>query len=328
MFVLSQNIIKVHHTGLVTVNQYPFTLVILTSDTHTVSIRIGSHYEFSINFFSKVYSHRKSFRIFRIRRYDSREVTVLNHLFGNSEYVFESPHLQCTRNQHHTCTVNRSIDNLHIFVTGDSCRINRNGFHHVQINFINVFADNLNQIRISLEFNVSSRSNGIYFVDDAFIVWSQYLCTIVPICLVTVVFLRIVRSSQNDTALATEVTDSKRHFRSRTHIVKQIYFNAIGRENICRCLCKQTAVVTAVMTDYYRNLWQVFEVLLQIVGKPLSGSTYRIDIHTIATYSHDTTQTTSTKFKVFVESFNKFGFIIVFQHSFHFSLGFSIISRG
>ena len=200
--------------------------------------------------------------------------------------------------------MNRSIDNLHIFVTGDSCRINRNSFHHIQINLIDVFTDNLNQIRISLEFNIGSRSNCIHFVDDTFIVWSQYLCTIVPICLVTVVFLRIVRSSQNDTALATEVTDGERHFRCRTHVVKQIYFNTIGRENISRSFRKQTAVVAAIVTYYYRNLRQVFEVLFQIVGKSLSGSTYRIDIHTIATYPHNTTQTTSTKFKIFVESFN------------------------
>ena len=304
LFVLSHDIIKVHHTSLITVNQYPFTLVILTSDTHTVSIRIGSHYEVSINFFGKIYSHRKSLRIFRIRRYNSREVTVLNHLFGHSEYIFESPHLQCTRNQHHTCTVNRSIDNLHIFVTGDSCRINRNGFHHVQINLINVFTDNLNQIRISLEFNISSRSNGIHFINDTLIMRSQHLCTIIPICLITVVFFRIVRSSQNDTTLATEVTDSKRHFRSRTHIIKQIYFNAIGRENISRSLCKQTAVVTTVVTYYYRNLRQILEVLLQIIGKPLSGSTYCINVHTVATYPHDTAQTACTKFQILIESFN------------------------
>ena len=200
--------------------------------------------------------------------------------------------------------MDRSIDNLHVFVTGDSCRINRNSFHHIQINLIDVFTDNLNQIRISLEFNIGSRSNCIHFVDDTFIVWSQYLCTIVPICLVTVVFLRIVRSSQNDTALATEVTDGERHFRCRTHVVKQIYFDTIGRENISRSFRKQTAVVTAVVTYYYRNLRQILEVLLQIIGKSLSGSTYCINVHTVATYPHDTAQTACTKFQILIESFN------------------------
>ena len=65
-----QNIIKVHHTSLITINQYPFAFIILASNTHTVSIRVGSHYEVSVNFFGKVYSHRKSFRVFRVRRYE------------------------------------------------------------------------------------------------------------------------------------------------------------------------------------------------------------------------------------------------------------------
>ena len=251
---MSENIVKIHHTSLITVNQHPFTFIILTSDTYTVCI----------NFFSQIHSHRKSFGIFRVRRDDSREVTVLNHLFGNSKHIFKSPHLQSTRNQHHTCTVNRSINNLHVFVAGDCFRINRNCLHHVQINFVYIFTDNLNQIRIALEFDISSRGNSVYFV------------------------LRVVRSSQDDTALATEVTDSKRHFGSRTHIVEQIYFDTVGRENIGRGLRKQTAVVTAVMTNHNRNLRQIFKVLLQIIRKTLCSGTYRIDVHTVATYAHDT----------------------------------------
>ena len=285
---MSENIVKIHHTSLITVNQHPFTFIILTSDTYTVCIRVGSHNEVCINFFSQIHSHRKSFGIFRVRRDDSREVTVLNHLFGNSKHIFKSPHLQSTRNQHHTCTVNRSINNLHVFVAGDCFRINRNCLHHVQINFVYIFTDNLNQIRIALEFDISSRGNSVYFVDDTFIVRSQYLRTVIPVCFVTIIFLRVVRSSQDDTALATEVTDSERHFGSRTHIVEQIYFDTVGRENIGRGLRKQTAVVTAVMTNHNRNLWQIFKVLLQIIRKTLCSGTYRIDVHTVATYAHDT----------------------------------------
>ena len=145
--------------------------------------------------------------------------------------------------------------------------------------------------------------------------------TVIPVCFVTIIFLRVVRSSQDDTALATEVTDSERHFGSRTHIVEQIYFDTVGRENIGRGLRKQTAVVTAVMTDYYRNLWQVFEVLLQIVGKPLSGSTYRIDIHTIGAHSHDPAKTARTELEVLVKTLYKFFHIIIHQV---FNLFFSL----
>ena len=244
--------------------------------------------------------------------------------------ILKTPHLQCTRNKHHTRTVNRSINNLHIFLVSDSFRIDRNGFNLFQIRFINVFADNLNQTgsRITPEFNVGSRSYLIHFIDNSFIMRCQYLCTIIPISLVTVIFFRIMRSCQNNTALTTEVTDSKRHFRSRAHIFEQIYFDTVSSKNICGNFCKKITVVAAVVSYHYGNLRNIFKISIQIVGKPLSGSPYRIDIHAIGTYTHDTAQTACTEFQIFIESFYQLGFIFICQHTFHFSLSFGIICRG
>ena len=190
--ILSDDVIKIHQTSLVTINQYPFAFIVLTSDTYAVGIRVGSHYKVGINFFSQIKSHRQSFCILRIRRDNCREVTVLNHLLGHGIYVLESPHLQCTRNQHHACTVDRSVYNLHIFMAGDRFRIDRNSLHHIQIYLIDIFSDDLNQIRVTLELDIGSRSNLIHFIDNALIVRSQYLRTVVPISLITVVFFRVV----------------------------------------------------------------------------------------------------------------------------------------
>ena len=213
-------------------------------------------------------------------------------------------------------------------MTGDSFGIDRDSLHHIEVNLIDIFTDDLNQIRVALELDISSRSNIIHFINDTCIMRCQYLCTIIPVCFVTIVFFRIVRSSQDNTALAAKVADSERHFRSRTHIIKQIYLNAISREDVGRSFCKQTTVVTAVMPYHHRNLRQIFEVLLQIVGKTLCSRTYCVDVHTVATYSHNTTQTTGSKFKILIECFDQFSFIFVLQHPFHFSLSFGIIRRG
>ena len=35
-----------------------------------------------------------------------------------------------------------------------------------------------------------------------------------------------------DSVLTAQVTDGKRHFGSRTQVVKQIYFDAVGREDV------------------------------------------------------------------------------------------------
>lgn len=64
------------------------------------------------------------------------------------------------------------------------------------------------------------------------------LCAVTPVSLIAIVLLRVVRRSDVYTALAAEMTDSKRQFRGRTEIIKEIYLDTVGRENIGYNLCK------------------------------------------------------------------------------------------
>src|SRR3712207_705158 len=116
-----------------------------------------------------------------------------------------------------------------------------------------------------------------------------------------------MRSRQYNTALATQMTNGERHFRRRTHIFEKIYFNAVGGEYIGGSFRKQAAVVAAVVPYHHRNLRKILEALLQIVGKPLCGGSYRVDIHTIAAYTHNSAQTAGSKLQIFVKSFYEFG---------------------
>ena len=124
------------------------------------------------------------------------------------------------------------------------------------------------------------------------------------------------------------MTDGKRHLRSGTHLFEQIYLNAIGRENIRRDLGKQRTVVTAIVSDYNRNLFHIFKVCVQIVRESLGSSSDSIDVHTIGTYAHDPTESARTKLEIFVKGLDQFCLIFVLQHAFHFSLSFGIIRRG
>ena len=88
------------------------------------------------------------------------------------------------------------------------------------------------------------------------------------------------------------------------------------------------AVVTAVVTYHNRDLPFVLEAFVQIVCQSLGSRTYRIDIHAVAACAHDTAQTARSEFQVFIKALYQFGFIWIFQHSFHFSLSFGIVCRG
>ena len=83
--------------------------------------------------------------------------------------------------------------------------------------------------------------------------WSQYLCTIVPICLVTVVFLRIVRSSQNDTALATEVTDEMcirdRFYKEQKTLMQEALQQRIEEKEKALRIARKVARETAELRD-------------------------------------------------------------------------------
>ena len=197
----------------------------------------------------------------------------------------------------------------------------------VQIYLVYIFTDNLNQIFVAFELNVL---NGylVYFIDNGCVVRSKYLCTVIPISLVAVVFFRVVACSQVDTALATEVADSEGNFRSRTQILEEINLDTVCRENIGRDFGELAAVVTAVVTHHNGDLPFVLEAFVQIVCQSLGSRTYRIDNHAVAACTHDAAQTARSEFQVFIKALYQFGFIWIFQHSFHFSLSFGIVCRG
>ena len=209
--------------------------------------------------------HRKRFRIFRIRRDYRREVTALDHLFGHAVYILKAPFFQRSGNKHSTRTMKRRINDTEVFLTFNHFRVDGKGVDFIQIYLVDVFADNLNQILVALELDVLN-SYFVHFIDNGSVVRSKYLRTVIPIGFVTVVFFRGVACGQVDTALATEVTDGERNFRSRTQVIEQINLDTVRRENISRDFSELAAVVTAVMADDNFDLVQIGKFLFQIVG--------------------------------------------------------------
>ena len=321
------DVVQEKQASLIAVNQHPFAFVVLACHTHAVCIRITCHYDVCINLLGEFDCHGKGFRIFRIRRNNCREISALYHLFGYTVHILKAPLFQGSRNEYPTCTMERSIDDAKVFLTLNHFRINGKGMDFIQIHLIYVLTDNLNQIFVAFELDVLN-SHFVYLINNGCIVRGKHLRTIIPIGLVTVVFFRVMACSQVDTALAAQMTDSKGNLRSGTQILKEINLDAVCRKNISRDLSELTTVVTAIVAHYYGNLFFIFETFVQIVSQSLGSSAYRINIHTVAACAHDTTQAACTKFQVFIKTLYQFGFIWIFQHTFHFCLSFGIISRG
>src|SRR5690554_709818 len=97
---------------------------------------------------------------------------------------------------------------------------------------VHIFTNDLDKVLVAFETDIIDRCDTVDFRDDIFVVWPQYLSTIVPVCLVAVIFFWVVRCGDHDTALASQLSDRKRYLRGRAQLLEKINLDAVGTENV------------------------------------------------------------------------------------------------
>ena len=219
--------------------------------------------------------------------------------------------------------MDRSIDDGEVLLTLDDFWVDGNAMNHVEINLVDFFTNDGYELVVAIELDVLV-VHLVYFVDDAFVVRSQHLCTIIPVSLVAVVLTRVVAGSDIHTTLATEMTDGKAHFRSWTKVVEEINVNTVCRENLSNSLSEKAGVVTAVMTYNDTNLVTSNEVLVEVVRKSLSCSAYRVDIHAVRTSTHNATESTRTELQSLIEAVDEARLVVCLHHCLSSSLCFCV----
>ena len=112
--------------------------------------------------------------------------------------------------------------------------------------------------------------------------------------------------------MAFQLADGEAQFGRRTQCVEQKNGESVRGENVGDALGEHTRIIAAVMAHGDPDLL-AREVLAQVVGKPLCGSAYRVDVHAVGTHAHDAAQAACTEFEVFVKALDKFFHIVVHQ---------------
>ena len=191
---------------------------------------------------------------------------------------------------------------------------------------IHLTTDDLNLIPVSLKLHLVD-SNLVHLLDDTGIVWSQHLSAIAPVSLVAIVLLRVVRSSNVDTSLGTELADSEGNLWCWAEALEEISLDTISREDGSNSLCEETRVVTAVMTYNNRKVLLTWESLEDVVSKALCSHTNDIFVHSVGTCAHNTAQTTSTELQVLIESIYECRLILSLEHCLYFVTSFFVKSR-
>ena len=119
------------------------------------------------------------------------------------------------------------VNDVEVLLTVDDILVNHSSMNCSHIVVIHLTTNDLNLIPVSLELHLVD-SNLVHLLDDTGIVWSQNLSTITPVSLVAIVLLRVVRSSNVDTSLGTELADSEGNLWCRTEALEEISLDIIS----------------------------------------------------------------------------------------------------
>ena len=216
-----------------------------------------------------------------------------------------------------------AVHDVQILLAQDNVLVNHCLLHGGHVVIIHLTADNLDEIPVGFKLHIVYLYL-VHLIDDALVVGSQYLSTVCPVSLVTVVLLGVVRSGYVNTGNSTQLTDGKTDLWGRTEALKQICLDTVGAEDSSNALGKHTAVVAAVVTD--NNALTTFgESLVYVVGKALCGHAHDVLVHAVGAHTHDTAQTPGTEFQTLIEGINQRSLVLVVQKSLNLCLCFGII---
>jgi hypothetical protein len=104
--------------------------------------------------------------------------------------------------------VYRGVNYLDVLVLDDVFLTECQRLHLVQVDLVEVFAEHLDEVGVALELDVRDFHCGS-LLDDIDVVGRHYLCAVVPICLVAVVFLGVVGCRNHHAAVAAELADGE-----------------------------------------------------------------------------------------------------------------------
>ena len=178
------------------------------------------------------------------------------------DYVGEAVVAQRVGHKFHTGAMDGGVHNLEVGVTLNYLGVEAEAFDFLEEGIIDFFAYNLNLVGVALEFNLVDVGDTVYVINDVYVVRGNNLSTVGPVCLVSVVFLGVVRCSDVDTALASEVADGVRQFGSGAEAVEEVNLYAVGREYVCYYFGELARVVTHIVTYCNADFGQVFECFL------------------------------------------------------------------
>ena len=208
VLLVLDDVIAEHEGGLVAVENHPFALVVAADDGEAVGIGVGGYYQVSVELRSELHAEGHGLCVFRVGAYDGGEVSVHYHLLGHYVDVLESPAAEAEGHNDAARTVHGGVDDVEVLLTVDDVLVDEGFVYGGHVVEVHLTTDNLDEVPVGFELHVLD-GHLVHFFDDAGVMGGKYLCTVLPIGLVTVVFLGVVAGGDVYTGLGTQLADGK-----------------------------------------------------------------------------------------------------------------------
>ena len=217
-----QNIVHQQITRLVAVQRNVAAVIGKKLDRETVGIGIGRHQKLCTDLFAKLFTESECLGVFRVRISDRGKVGIRILLFFHDVEVPEASLLHHLREGDGACAVQRGVDDRDRQIQLVTL-MDRELLYHIQIETVFLLAEKRdlpfdNQCIVLGIVNVAVCEivQGVDLLCHAVRHIRADLAAVLPVDLVSVVFLRIVGSGNVDAGHGLEDTDQAGKLRGRT----------------------------------------------------------------------------------------------------------------
>ena len=160
-------------------------------------------------------------------------MSVSNRLLRLDEYLLKSKILQYSLYRSKSRSVKRCINDCNVFChLLDNLRMDREITEFSEILLINLVGNNLietcfNRLILIHCLNHIKGSHLGNLIHNVGVMWRSYLCAILPIYFISIVFSWIMTCSNNNTCDTSKLTNCERQLRNRTKTLEYISLNSI-----------------------------------------------------------------------------------------------------
>ena len=304
------DIIKKKYADFVAAYKFVGAVRAFHCDADTVCIRVRRKHQVCACFFCEIQSLLQRCKNLRVRIAAGRKVAVRILLIRHDRDVCDANVFEYLCYWYESGTVQRAVYQLQASCFAET-RTHLTGFNRLIKCFFAVILHETDQSFFHALCKGHIFCSGQYVglldlvVNDRCRVIC-HLAAVRTVCLVTVVFCRIVGCGHHDSCVAVVVTGRKGKCRYRHQCIVDPYMNTVCRQHTCRCLGKHVALETAVIADCHGLCTAL---CLHPVCKSLRRLAYHIDVHAVRTCAKHAAQSRGTELQCYGKTLLYFVFI-------------------